>query len=399
MVDMTRDHQQWQWGPFSNTKTRLWKSNQSLRFFIGKRTVIFFVICLTGFWLTGCSPVSDSEKERNQRIKSSAQNEDGKFVNPNAVKTEIFSSDTWEVSKEYIFGTRVDPRPNGNLPVRQLDKSQWHNPSGFSFAWLGHSSLMIKPDNVNILVDPVLEDRASPFSWVGPKRFHPAPVRPDELPNIDVVLITHDHYDHLEKPTMIYLSDKVQQFIVPLGIGALLEDWGIKPAKIIELDWWESTVYKTLEFHATPAVHYANRGLLDGNKRLWCSWSILGTDKRFFISGDSGYFDGFKEIGQRLGPFDVTFLKIGAYNDKGTWRAMHMTPEEAHQQHMDLGGKLLVPLHWATFDLGLHPWYEPIERLLKAAEGGQTKIATPEVGQKIDLDQPINYHNWWQQYK
>jgi L-ascorbate metabolism protein UlaG (beta-lactamase superfamily) len=188
------------------------------------------------------------------------------------------------------------------------------------------------------------------------------------------------------KSTLVSIKEKVERFIVPLGIGALLGDWGINPSKIIELDWWETYSSGSLKFHATPAVHYASRGLFDKNQRLWCSWSIVGKETRAFISGDSGYFDGFKKIGERLGPFDVTFLKTGAFNDKGTWRALHMTPEEAGQQHLDLRGQLLVPLHWATFDLALHPWYEPIER-------------TPEVGEKINLRGKPNTDHWWLNYK
>jgi len=249
------------------------------------------------------------------------------------------------------------------------------------------------------LVDPVLKQRASPFSWIGPKRFHPSPITAEELPDTDIVLITHDHYDHLEKSTIVTINEKVERFIVPLGIGKLLESWGVNSSKIKELDWWESYSSGSLTFHATPAVHYASRGLFDSNQRLWCSWSIVGKGERIFVSGDSGYFDGFKNIGERLGPFDVTFLKIGAYSDKGTWRSLHMTPEEAGQQHLDLRGQLLVPLHWATFDMALHPWYEPIERLVTFSEQESVTLITPEVGEKINLRGKSNAVHWWLKYK
>ena len=240
---------------------------------------------------------------------------------------------------------------------------------------------------------------ASPLSWFGPKRFHASPVKAEEIPEIDVVLITHDHYDHLEKTTLVTINDKVERFIVPLGIGELLEEWGINPSKITELDWWETYLSGPLEFYATPAIHYANRGLFDANQRLWCSWSIVGKKKRVFISGDSGYFDGFKNIGERLGPFDITFLKIGAYSDKGTWHLLHMTPEEAGQQHLDLRGQLLVPLHWATFDMAFHPWYEPIERLVSFTENEPITLITPEVGQTIEMSGKIETDHWWVKYK
>jgi L-ascorbate metabolism protein UlaG (beta-lactamase superfamily) len=345
--------------------------------------------------------MTETQKEREARIQSSPQFQNGRFFNPNGLSSKLFSRETWEVTKEYIFSKRINPKPLVSLPIHRLHPEQWKNQQKeqFAFSWLGHSSLLIWMENQLILVDPVLEKRASPFSWVGPKRFHPSPVTAEELPNIDVVLITHDHYDHLEKSTLVTINNKVERFIVPLGIGSLLEDWGINSTKIIELDWWETYSSGSLMFHATPAVHYASRGLFDTNQRLWCSWSIIGDEKRAFISGDSGYFDGFKHIGERMGPFDVTFLKIGAYSDKGTWRALHMTPEEAGQQYLDLKGKLLVPLHWATFDMALHPWYEPIERLITFSQQEAVALITPEVGETFNLlDKPDTDH-WWLKYK
>ena len=351
--------------------------------------------------MIGCTSLTETQKEREMRIQSSPQSQKGKFVNPNGVSAKLFSQETWEVTKEYIFGKRIDPKPVIDIPIHRLHPEQWekHQAGQFSFFWIGHSSILILMENQRILVDPVLEQRASPFSWIGPKRFHPSPVTAEELPDVDVVLITHDHYDHLEKSTLVTINEKVEHFIVPLGIGALMEDWGINPTKIIELDWWETYSSGSIEFHATPAVHYASRGLFDSNQRLWCSWSIIGKEKRAFISGDSGYYDVFKNIGKRLGPFDVTFLKIGAFNDKGTWRSLHMTPEEAGQQHLDLKGQLLVPLHWATFDLAFHPWYEPIERLVTFSEQESITLITPEVGEKINLRDKPNSDHWWLKYK
>lgn len=345
--------------------------------------------------------MTEAQKQRKARIQSSPQFKNGRFVNPDGISSRLFSQDSWEVAKDYIFSKRIDPKPLVDLPVHRLDPRQWedHQIELLSFSWLGHSSILLSMEGQRVLVDPVLEERASPFPWVGPSRFHPSPVTAEELPAIDVVLITHDHYDHLEKSTLKTIQKKVKRYIVPLGIGGLLEDWGINSSKITELDWWETCNNGSLVFHATPAVHYASRGLFDANQRLWCSWSIVGRNKRVFVSGDSGYFDGFREIGERLGPFDVTFLKIGAYSDKGTWHALHMTPEEAGKQHLDLGGQLLVPLHWATFDMALHPWYEPIERLVTFSEQESITLITPEVGEIINLpSEPITSH-WWMEYK
>ena len=367
------------------------------------RQFIAYLVCSLAIiqLVVGCTPMTEIQKERKARIKSSPQTQNGSFTNPNGVFFKLLSKEIWEVTKEYVFDKRIDPEPLTSLPIHRLHSEQWENrqTEQFSFSWLGHSSIFILMESQLILVDPVLEKRAAPFSWIGPKRFHPAPVTAEELPDIDVVLITHDHYDHLEKSTLVTIKEKVKQFVVPLGIGTLLEDWGISPSKIIELDWWETYSSGSLEFHSTPAVHYARRGILDSNKRLWCSWSIIGKEKRAFISGDSGYSHEFKNIGERLGPFDVTFLKIGAYNDKGTWRELHMTPEEAGRQHLDLGGQILVPLHWATFDLALHPWYEPIERLIDFSEQESVTLITPEVGKIINLRDKPNTDNWWLKYK
>jgi L-ascorbate metabolism protein UlaG (beta-lactamase superfamily) len=340
------------------------------------------------------STKSQTQMERIKRLQASPQYNDGEFVNPIDVPIMADGS-TWEYIKKRFFADRVDPEPAGELPLKRIQRNDWAKleKENFDFAWLGHSSILIVVDGKTVLVEPVLEERASPYTWIGPKRFHPAPVTVEELPPIDVVLITHDHYDHLEEPTIKRLNRKTSSFLVPLGIGELLEEWGIPPEKIVELDWWEHHKVGSLHFTATPAVHYARRGLFDGNERLWCSWSVHGRNRRLFISGDSGYFDGFKNIGEKLGPFDVTFLKIGSYDEM--WKQIHMLPEEAVQQHQDLRGGILVPLHWATFDLGLHPWYEPIERTLTAARKTDVQTITPIIGEQVSINRLPEDNPWW----
>ncbi len=330
-------------------------------------------------------------------MEASSNHRDGKFVNPLKVPM-IAPGKTWEMIKKYTIVSRIDPKPETPLPVVPLEAGDWSEPEpeGLEFAWLGHSSLLIAVEGTKILVDPVLEKRASPFSWVGPKRFHPTPVTAEGLPPIDVVLITHDHYDHLEEGTVRTLASTAGLFLVPLGIGELLEDWGVAPQKIVELDWWESHTLGSLSFTATPALHYANRGLFDGNQRLWCSWSVRGSRRSFFVSGDSGWFDAFHQVGEKLGPFDLTFLKIGAYDE--LWKQIHMLPEEAVMEHEAVKGGQLVPLHWATFDLGLHPWYEPVERLVAEARKKNVSILTPGIGRKVDVDKPPKNDFWWRPF-
>jgi L-ascorbate metabolism protein UlaG (beta-lactamase superfamily) len=359
-----------------------------------KIKAILTAITIAGILFTGCSTMSQSQEERKKRIQGSAQHKTGKFANPFSVPMMAPGS-TWKLIKKYTIIPRIAPKPTGKIPMGSIRTEDWLelDKKELFFSWLGHSSLLIALDGKTILVDPVLEERASPFTWIGPRRFHPAPVTVEELPPIEVVLITHDHYDHLEEPTIKALENKTNLFLVPLGIGGLLEDWGIDPGKIIELDWWEDHELGSLRFTATPAIHYASRGIFDGNKRLWCSWSVQGMSRNIFISGDSGYFDGFKEIGEKMGPFDINFLKIGSYDE--AWKQVHMTPEEAVQQHQDLRGRILVPLHWSTFDLGLHPWYEPIERLLMAVMGKEVQFIAPKVGQRVDTSQLPEFELWW----
>jgi L-ascorbate metabolism protein UlaG (beta-lactamase superfamily) len=356
--------------------------------------IILVMMVVSGMLFVGCGATSHTQKEREKRMQKSPQYKDGKFVNPIEVPMMVPGS-TWKYIKKQFFTSRIDPEPASELPLNPIQPNEWigMDKENVFFAWLGHSSILIAVDGKTILVDPVLEKRASPFSWIGPKRFHPTPVTAKGLPPIDVVLITHDHYDHLEAPTIKQLDGKAGRFLVPLGIGEVLEDWGIAPEKVAELDWWEHHNVGPLTFTATPALHYARRGVFDGDERLWCSWSIQGQNKKVFISGDSGYFEGFKKIGEKLGPFDITFLKIGSYDEM--WKQVHMTPEEAVQQHMDLGGGILVPLHWATFDLGLHPWYEPIERALVSAEKKEVHIITPLIGEQVNINQLPEVNPWW----
>jgi L-ascorbate metabolism protein UlaG (beta-lactamase superfamily) len=355
---------------------------------------LLIMIIISGIVFAGCSTTNHTQEEREKRMQNSSQYNDGEFENPIDVPI-MAPGTTWKYIKKRLFTSRIDPEPTGELPVKPIQPDDWTqmDKEKLFFAWLGHSSILIAVDGKTVLVDPVFEKRASPFTWFGPKRFHPTPVTVEELPPIDVVVITHDHYDHLEEPSIRQLDSKTSLFLVPLGIGELLEEWGISPEKVVELDWWEHHKVDSLNFTATPATHYARRGLFDGNERLWCSWSVQGQNRRFFISGDSGYFDGFKKIGEKLGPFDITFLKVGSYDEM--WKQVHMLPEEAVQQHQDLRGGILVPLHWATFDLGLHPWYEPIERTLTAARETDVQAVTPIIGEQVNIGRPQEVNPWW----
>lgn len=276
---------------------------------------------------------------------------------------------------------------------------------------MGHSSVLAEIDGRRVLFDPVWGERCSPFDWAGPKRLHPVPVGLDELPPVDVVVISHDHYDHLDMPTVQGLTGTGAAFVVPLGIGADLEFWGVPAERITELDWHESTRVGGLTLTATPAQHFCGRGLRGPQHTLWSSWVVAGPDHRIFHSGDTGYFSGFAEIGAAHGPFDATMIQIGAYSDfwprnhasdtrhPGMWPDIHMNPEQGVLSHLDLQGGtpggVLLPIHWGTFNLALHPWAEPADWTLTAARKAGVSTVHPRPGEPFEPADPPAVYPWW----
>lgn len=296
---------------------------------------------------------------------------------------------------EFLFNKK-ETKPEIDLPKKTVDLEPFINRTDneLEVAWLGHSSLMINMDGYLILADPVLEKSVSFF---GPTRYNgDSPIKPEDIPAIDLVLISHDHYDHLNKYTIELIHQKTSLFIVPLGVGDYLREWGVSDDKIIELDWWkEHSIGNELTIASTPAQHFSGRGLTDRNKTLWTSFVVKSQHRSIFFGGDSGYFGGFKEIGDKYGSFAMTFLECGAYNKK--WAEIHMMPEEVVQAHIDLKGEILHPIHWGTFDLATHPWYEPMQRLTKAAEQANIKVATPIVGGTTNYNSIIPDVKWWEE--
>jgi L-ascorbate metabolism protein UlaG (beta-lactamase superfamily) len=243
------------------------------------------------------------------------------------------------------------------------------------------------------ITDPVFAERASPVQWAGPKRFHQPPISLEELPPIEAVILSHDHYDHLDHQTVLTLADKTRHFLTPLGVGDTLIKWGIDASKVRQLDWWQGTEVDGIQFIATPSQHFSGRGLFDSNSTLWASWVMIDGDTRIFFSGDSGYFDGFKRIGEQHGPFDVTLMETGAYNVD--WPHVHMQPEQTLQAHLDLKGRWLLPIHNGTFDLSMHAWYEPFDRILALAWERNVSITTPQMGEAFNLMHPQRGGAWW----
>lgn len=264
--------------------------------------------------------------------------------------------------------------------------------SGFRLTRLGHSTLLIEIDGTRILTDPVWGERASPLPFAGPRRFHPPPAPIDSLPPLDAVIISHDHYDHLDRPTIKALAHNDVPIVTSLGVGATLEKWGVAAERITELDWWETTRVRSVTLTAAPAQHFSGRGLKDRNATLWSSFHVRGPQHSFFYGADSGLTDEFAVIGSRLGPFDVVALEVGAHHP--AWGDIHLGPVGALDAWRSLGGALL-PIHWGTFNLATHPWDEPAETLLSLAPAAGVQLLMPRFGEAVEPDRSANLVPWW----
>ncbi|WP_321791248.1 MBL fold metallo-hydrolase [Burkholderia pyrrocinia] len=283
--------------------------------------------------------------------------------------------------------------PAAALPVDSLTRAQLDAAPDRSLYRLGHSTMLLKLRGEFWLTDPVFAERASPFRRVGPKRFHAPPIALEDLPPLRGVILSHDHYDHLDRDTVLALAATTDVFVTTLGVGDRLIEWGIDANKVRQLDWWQSVDVAGLTLTATPAQHFSGRSLFDGNSTLWASWVIVDDDLRVFFSGDTGYFDGFRTIGERLGPFDVTLIETGAYDAQ--WPYVHMQPEETVQAHIDLRGRWLIPIHNGTFDLAMHRWQEPFERVTALSIVRGIELSTPRMGERLDLGEPHRGERWW----
>ena len=286
-----------------------------------------------------------------------------------------------------------DKSPNSPIPLFPLATETLDKMTEPTLVRLGHSTILLKLGEDYVLTDPMFSERASPVQWAGPRRFHPPALDIESLPPIKAVIISHDHYDHLDKQSIVQLVDRVEHFVTPLGVGKRLQRWGVPADAIVELDWWQELQLGELTLAATPAQHFSGRGLFDRNKTLWASWVVMGAGARVFFSGDTGYFDGFRDIGERYGPFDITLIENGAYNF--AWRDIHMMPEDSVRAHLDLRGKVMLPIHNSTFDLSLHPWYEPMERVAALAVEQGITLATPIMGEPLAVLDPAPTLAWW----
>lgn len=329
---------------------------------------------------------------RLERLRESPQYDVGeaRFVNP--LRSQ--RSDSLGMLGAYWNNDAVR-RPREPMPLDPALAARLQKPprEGLRVSWVGHSTMLIELDGRRVLTDPVFSDRASPFQWLGPLRFSPPAIEISELPPIDAVLISHDHYDHLDMDAIRALDRKGVQFLVPLGVGAHLEAWGVDPARIEELDWWEETRFAGLTLVCLPARHFSGRRGLAGNRSLWASWAVIGREARVYFSGDTSMTPDFLEIGRRYGPFEIAMIEAAAYNP--FWADYHLGPEQAVEAFVMLRGRLLVPIHWGTFDLALHSWTEPMERMRRAAADRGVRLVIPIPGGSVLPSSPLTREAWW----
>jgi len=326
-----------------------------------------------------------------QRVERSPQWRDGRFRN----RLPRHDGAIWRATGEFFFGGSKHRRPTAPIPVEHRAASDYATPpaSGLRVTWLGHSSTLLEIGETRLLIDPVWAERASFVSFAGPKRFYPSPLPLAELPGVNAVVLSHDHFDHLDESFVRGLAARGPRWVTPLGVGDLLGRWGVPASDITELDWWESVDVAGITLTATPARHFSGRGLGSRDRTLWCGWAIVGREKRVYYAGDTAMQNEFAEIGERLGPFDLTMIEIGAYDR--LWPDVHLGPEQAVTAHRLVRGDVMLPLHWGLFDLALHGWTEPIERVLAAAAREGVRVATPRPGGRVE---PATLHpveRWW----
>lgn len=337
-----------------------------------------------------------ASKQQQELFSKSKHYKDGKFLNNGGVKMEMSLKDSFK-AMWILFKSNSKAEPNKNIAVQKIDSITIANyNSKTRFIWFGHSTFLLQIKGKNLLIDPMFGNVPAPNPLLGNKRFsNKLPIEIEKLPSIDAVLITHDHYDHLDYESIQKLKDKVNIFYTPLGIGIHLLKWGVEKERIIELDWWQEIKFDELTIRCTPAQHFSGRGISDREKTLWCSWIIQSDDENLFFSGDSGYASHFKEIGDQYGPFDFAFMECGQYNK--LWPLVHMLPEETAQAGLDIKAKRIMPIHWGAFKLASHSWTDPVERISKKAKELNVDLVIPKIGEiiEIGLNDSEEIYPWW----
>ncbi len=359
---------------------------------------VVLLLAIAGFFILqqpqfGKKPTGNHFDE----VKLSPQHNGSNFRNPGDIEMVMNFSKFIQIMKAYM--KTVDGKRPESMPILHPDTGIIaSSPDTITaLTWFGHSAFLLEMDGKIILLDPMFGPAAAPFTFQVNRFSNDLPIALEDLPKIDAVVFSHDHYDHLDYPTIMSIKDKVSAYYVPLGLGSHLQHWGIEEENIHELDWWQETNFEGITLACTPSQHFSGRGISDRGSTLWSSWVIKGKKHNLFFSGDSGYFLGFKKIGEKYGPFDLAMVECGQYNT--LWQEIHMLPEESAQAAVDLNAKMMMPIHWAMFELALHPWKEPVERLSIKAEELNMPIFTPKIGERFTLGTPLSSEKWWEQVK
>ena len=356
---------------------------------------IIAILLIVGFLFVNLSPEfgGSPSKEEKTAYQKTGHYDDGKFLNQTPTSMDMNFSSIVSTLKEFIKGVPND-KPNFQIPVKSVDSLNIDTNNRNRLIWFGHSAFLLQLDGKNILIDPMFGNVPAPHPWLGGKRFGKLPIEVSKLPTIDLVIISHDHYDHLDYGSIDELKAKTKHFFIPLGVGAHLRKWGVDENKLTEFDWWEQKKMQDIDFTFAPARHFSGRGLGDRSSTLWGSWIIKSKDKNLFFSGDSGYESHFKTIGEKYGPFDFAMMECGQYNEK--WAQIHMMPEETAQAALDVKANVMMPIHWAAFKLALHSWTDPVERVTKKAKELNLTILVPQIGSSIWLnDLTTSNEKWW----
>lgn len=362
--------------------------------------ITVILIALISIVYMGCSTFGARSKGASlEKINKSANFKNGKFYNIEKTRMMINDASKLSITLEFIKGGK-ERTPESEIKTEKFNKKDFlSKKKGIQTVWFGHSTVLMNVDGKIILTDPVFSKRASPVPFVAGKPFKYSHItKTEDLPHIDIVFISHDHYDHLDIDTIKKISDRVTTFMVPLGVAAHLKLWGVPEKKIVEMDWWETyTPAKNIKFTATPARHFSGRGLFDKDETLWCSWVIKINGHNIYYGGDSGYGKHFKLIGDRFGPFDFVMLECGQYNKD--WPDIHMMPEETIRAYNDLNSKMMMPIHWGKYELSLHTWREPMERLFTEADNRNVNIVTPVIGNIVKVEKGLVTARWWKKEK
>lgn len=353
--------------------------------------IVIFIVAVSIFIKTDPQFGQAPKGEDLERIRKSPNYRGGQFLNPIETKLGSFRDMMKTIPK---FINTKNGRPTSPLPVKFGENTEVAGENDCFITWFGHSSFMIEMEGKKLLIDPMFGNSSAPVSF-GSKRFvYERPIPVNEMKAIDAIILTHDHYDHLDYRSILMLKEETGHFFTPLGVGSHLKRWGIAEESITEMDIWKEHDFKGIKLISCPSRHFSGRGPTDRYSTQWCGWIMKGKTQKIFTSGDGGYGPFFREIGKRYGPFDFAMLECGQYNK--AWEAIHMMPEQSVQAGRDVNTKIMMPVHWGAFKLSVHPWTEPVERFRAEADKTGETIVHPYIGERFRPGRDFPREKWWQ---